>query len=222
MPMVPNMPIEEIIIVGGGLSVSEGLLLGLKSLIKDKCVLGCNYAFKHFDLTALCFTDSGFYKTKDPVRNPDIYEELSHLPLIIGLDKNPRLPIHPNTIIIKQPKTTIINKCPVTGLFALAIAEKLEPKNIFLLGFDWTVEGNTHYYEDTKHRGIGYTKFFKKHNPISYFKYFDNSKSKIYNVSPSSNISNFEKINYKKMFELLSIQTFNQDILRQNIKDLLK
>jgi hypothetical protein len=124
----------------------------------------------------------------------------------------------------------------LTGIFALTLAEKLEPKNIFLLGFDWNKRDpktiptgkdynpksdlNIHYYDkkEIQHRGLGYVGFYETHNPNNYFKYFENSKSKIYNVSPESNITTFEKIDYPTMFNLLSDVMYNQEDLRQEVR----
>ena len=227
--------ISDIIIIGGGKSVQEGIDLGLETHLEHKCVVLTNYAYRHFKGTFLCFSDRNFYKSDDLTKNPDIYEELKSLPLIIGLKHNPDLDnvLHSNTVMIKCPKKELRNNCPLTGLFALSIAEKLEPKNIFLLGFDWdkrpieeidrkNYKGesnlNIHYYkQEIPHRGLGYVGFYENHNPNNYFKYFKNSKLKIYNVSPNSNINTFEKINYLTFFNLLSNIKYNQEELRNQI-----
>jgi len=237
------MNIKECIIIGGGKSISEGISLGLKEKIKDKLVFGCNYSFKHFDLTALLFSDKDFYAAmhvKYDKTNPDIYKELGELPLIIGAKKNNDLDsvLHPNTIMINSPRLEL-GKAPVlTGLFALTIAEKLEPEQIFLLGFDWdrrdpktipigknynpNSDLDIHYYgKELKHRGSGYMGFYENHDPNNYFKYFNNCKSKIYNVNPNSNIENFKKITYSEFYTLLSNQIFEQEELRNYIKKII-
>jgi hypothetical protein len=234
--------IPEIIIIGGGKSIQIGLSLNLKNRIKDKFILGTNYSYKHFDLTALCFIDKNFYipeyarDSQHKEKNPDIWKELEVLPLILGLKKNPDLTefLHPNTIMIDNPKPSVGTF--LTGIFALTLAEKLEPKNIFLLGFDWNKRDpktiptgkdynpksdlNIHYYDkkEIQHRGLGYVGFYETHNPNNYFKYFENSKSKIYNVSPESNITTFEKIDYPTTFNLLSDVMYNQEDLRQEVR----
>lgn len=234
------MQIKDIIIVGGGKSISKGLETGLKEHLKDKCVILINHAYNHFEGTFLCFGDKDFYAAmhvKYDKTNPDIYKELGELPLIIGAKKNNDLDsvLHPNTIMINSPRLEL-GKAPVlTGLFALAIAEKLEPEQIFLLGFDWDRRDpktiptgknynpksdlDVHYYgKEIKHAGSGYMGFYENHDPNNYFKYFEKSKSKIYNVNPNSNIENFKKIDYTEMYSLLSNQIFNQDDLRAYIK----
>lgn len=236
------MEINEIIVIGGGKSILEGLNSpsnpSLQARLKDKCVITVNYAYKHFPSTFLTFIDRDFYKSTHLDKNPDIFKELGNLPLIIGLKINPTpTQLHPNTIMIPCPKKEIASICSLTGLFALAIADKLEPKNIFLMGYDWTRSPNhnptkrdnvgktnidIHYYKkEIQHRGLGYTGFYNNHNPDFYFKHFSNSKSKIYNVSPKSNITVFKKIDYSEFYSLLSNEKYNQDELRQYIKQKL-
>jgi len=236
--MVPN----EVIIIGGGKSVEEGLSLGLKNHIKDKFVIALNYSYKFFDNTFLCFGDSEFYKNDNPNKvYPNIYEELKTLPLIVGMKKNNKITkiIHPNTLVLPVNN----NYCGkdglkkgfysgfLSGLFSISIGIYLMDfkGTIFLLGYDWSKRTkkevnnkekiNIHYYKGIVHRGSQWTDSYEKHNPEGYFKSFLSEKEiKIYNVNPNSNILTFEKINYKKMFELLSTRTFEQDSLREFIK----
>ena len=230
--------INEVILIGGGLSINEGISLGLKEKIIDKCVFLTNYSYKHFSGTLLCFYDKDFYvpsyAKKEPNKYPDIYKELKNLPLIIGLKRNEGIEEFklPNTIIIPCPKKELGNPLLV-GIFTLAIAEIFEPKQIFLLGFDWNRQPipqdktkycpysnlDIHYYKkEIQHRGLGWTGFYDNHNPDNYFKFFKDSKSKIYNVSLQSNINNFEKIDYTTFFNLLSDVVYNQEELRQELR----
>ena len=246
------MNIKDIVIIGGGLSIKNGISLGLKDYLKDKFVIGCNYSFRHFDLTALCFVDKDFYlptlakKEENKDKYPDIHEELGKLPLIIGVAKNPSLGefIHPNTILVKKNSTYSPNPVKfgfmwnLCGLFALQLAGIFEPEKIFLLGFDWNKRDpktiptgkdyngksdlDIHYYgKEIIHRGSGYLGFYEPHSPNNYFKWFNNSKSKIYNVSPNSNIQNFEKIDYTTMFSLLSDVVYDQNKIREEIREKL-
>ena len=230
--------INDILLIGGGKSISEGLSLGLKDKLKDKCVFALNYAFKHFEHTCLFFKDFDFYvplyakKKENKDKYPDIYNDLKKEPLIIGHKQNNGLEefLLPNTKLIESKIES-----PLVGIFALDIACRLEPTNIFLLGFDFSrspipqdkskytgyADFNIHYYDDIKHRGISYTSFYDRHNPDNYFSVFNNSKSKIWNVSLESNIENFEKISYDKMFSLLNQEEVNQEEIRQEIKEKL-
>jgi len=220
--------LEEIIIIGGGASIKEGISLGLKDKLKDKFVIACNYAYKHFPHTLLACVDSDFYVPYYMQRkqNPDIYEELKKESLIITTANIDSKVLLPNTLIVKG--SGIYNNNPIKlgfynpilcGLFALHLAEYFEPKKIFLLGYDWNrrnpapidrrvYNGHTnldiHYYnkEEIPHEGIGKIGFYENHLANQYFKAFNNSKCKIYNVSLNSNIENFEKITYSEFFNL--------------------
>jgi len=217
--------LKEIIIIGGGKSIEEGISLGLQDKLKDKCVIATNYSYKHFPHSMLVCTDDKFYYPKNVSENPDIYEELKKEPLIITTANIPKEYLLPNTIIIKG--TGKYSNDPIKrgfytpilcGIIALHLAEYLEPKNIFILGYDWDrriglperdkkYNGHTdldiHYYKkEIPHRGLGYVGFYENHNSNQYFKYFEQSKCKIYNVSLISNIENFSKISYLKMFNL--------------------
>jgi hypothetical protein len=235
--------INQCILIGGGLSISEGIALGLKERIKNKFVILINYSYDTFDGTLLTFTDKIFYLPfsarikEDQLKNPDIYESLRQLPLIIGNDsqKIEKNYILPNTIIVKQSgsyhrEKSLINGFYVgglSGIFALSLASYLMnyTGEIFLCGYDWSkgkttkIEQNIHYYgEKIKHRGSGYVGYYNGHNPDNYFKRFLEPNLKIYNVSPNSNINTFEKINYEYMFRLLNNEEINQEELRNQIK----
>jgi len=240
--MVIMESINEVIIIGGGKSISTGLETGLKDHIKGRCVIALNYSFKYFDHTFLCFGDEKFYKDTAPDSPyPDIYDELGKLPLIIGMKQsiNEEKIIHPNTILL--PTNYSYNRkdnlkegvyCSfLVGIFALSLAIYLmEGKGIcYLLGYDWSRRNNEqknnrekidiHYY-DIKHRGTQLTSSYESHEPNFYFKPFEVEKGiKIYNVSPNSNINNFKKIDYTEMYSLLSNQIFNQDELRNYVKE---
>jgi hypothetical protein len=241
---MPMVPITEIIILGGGLSISEGISLGLKDLIKDKCTLTINYAYKHFSHTLMVFGDYGLYvpleaKKENKRKYPDIYEELKKEPLIIYANDKNNLGNWqlPNTLFIKTNSEYNTNPLKqefynhfLSGIYTLSLAQFLldYKGTIFLLGYDFgslnKKDDNIHYYtkEEINHKGINNTAPYTGHNPNQYFGHFKEPNIKIYNVSPNSNITNFEKIDYKKMFELLSIQTYNQEELRQEIKNKLK
>ena len=232
--------IKEVIVVGGGASIAPQIEV-LRPILASKCTILINYAYKHFDGTFLTYIDKDFYvplwaKENRNKNNVDIYKELESLPLIIGFQEHHGYDdfLHPNTYLIDNPKKEM-GRFPLTGFFALAIAEKLEPNNIFLLGFDWPRQpvpknvrdynpnsgGDIHYYKDIPHRGISFTGFYDNNNPDSYFKFFKDCKSNIYNVSLESNIQNFKKIGYSDFYTLLSNENYNQEELRTYIKSKL-
>jgi len=230
-----NIP-NECIILGGGYSIQEGIKLGLKEHLKNKFVIVCNYGFLHFIHTLLCFVDRDFYKTRNINKNPDIYDKLKSLPLIVGINHNGIEEFKlPNTILVhssmrlkKMNKVSdgFYTKYFLTGIFAMSLAAYLMNYvgKIYLLGFDWTKEGNTHYYnkKEINHKGIGYHNHYIKHKSEIPFKPFRILNDiKIYNVSPESDIPNFEKINYNQMFKLLNKEKYNQKELRKEIRNKL-
>ena len=224
--------VPEIIIIGGGKSIQEGISLGLKDKIKDKFVIACNYAYKHFPHTILAFVDRDFYKPRPDTNYPDIYNELKKEPLIIGLNINGVEEFKLDNTILLGSKY----REPLTGIFALNIAEKIIERGIiYLLGFDWTrrtgllerdpnynpnSDLQIHYYENIKHKGIGYVGYYENHNPDKKFVKFIKKDIKIYNVSLQSNINCFEKITYATFFSKLNNVVYNSNNLKQKIINL--
>jgi hypothetical protein len=227
---------QELIIIGGGASIQEGIALGLKERIKDKFVIALNFAYRHFDHTCLCFVDKRFYQGKllagDNSQTRDIinYEHLEALKkedLIIGTNLASEVLLN-NTITLKNSshfeRDILTNGCYRTflcGLFGLTLGSWLmnfEGK-IYLLGYDWTKDSQTHYYNDIKHRGINNTATYKHHSADFYFRqYLKLSNYCISNVSINSNIDCFEKITYTTFFTRLDSVVYNQDDLRAEIR----
>ncbi len=231
--------VSEIIVLGGGASISPHIS-SLQPVLASKCVVACNYAYKHFPCTFLCFQDRDFYKPRPDDRgvlpNPDCYEELKKLPLIVGIN-------HSGTDESKLNNTILLNhkeEESLTGIFALKMALRLmESGIIYLLGFDWNQrdpktipigkdyspksDQDLHYYgKDIIHRGTGYYGFYENHSAEMYFnKLIKKETLKIYNVSPKSNIPCFEKIDYEQFFKLLTDIHYNQDELRAYIRSKL-
>jgi hypothetical protein len=201
---------SECIIIGGGKSIKEGIELGLKNLLKDKFVITCNYAYRHFTPTIETFVDGDFYK--------DNLETLKTLPCIIGNKSQvaekyllPNTTLYPPGSIYygKDSLEKGVYSPILTGIWSITLAICLmkQQGTIYLLGYDWTQEGDTHYYskEEINHRGQGRVTFYKKHNADKYFKTFLIEKNiKIYNVSLNSQLQSFEKISYLSFFNLLN------------------
>ena len=188
-------------------------------------------------------------KEKSVIPNLEHVNKLKSLPLIIGNKfSGEQKDYYPNTIPLQccgtfskdifAKKRGVYTGC-MTGIFSLHLAAYLMnyTGTIYLLGFDWSMrkketvdphhyteyapEIKTHYYNDIPHRGIHRVKYFENHDPNENFKYFMMKGLKIYNVSPNSNISNFEKINYLTFFSLLSDVRYGQNKLRTQIKEKL-
>lgn len=132
---------NEVIIIGGGVSLNEGLNKGLKDLIKNKFTIALNHNYKHFNSTITMWIDQSFFK--------DEWERLKKVPLVIGrwsqrneqMKKTQQL----NNVILlrcaenhnfsdfKQPL-----QCKnLTGEFVITFCIALQIPTIYLLGFDF-------------------------------------------------------------------------------------
>ena len=142
----------QIIIIGGGRSIKEGIELGLWTKIKDLFTIGTNYSFNYFIPTILTFADVSFYKEQ--------LENLKKLPsILVGnfLIRKYKLEELPNLYLLSVNNSKYTRDLSegvykgFTGIFSLSLAIYLldnlgvEEKEIFLLGMDW---GNITYEKD--------------------------------------------------------------------------
>ena len=231
---------NQLVIIGGGASIKEGISKGLWDKLKDNFVFGLNYSYNHFpNPTAQIFVDNKFYEEK--------VGELKKLPLVIGkwnsnvikLIKKEKIN---NTILLKavsQYYRNIIHgvyKSSLCGIFALTLAIYLldEEGEIYLLGYDYSGQGKdkkgkaiTHYYQgepSLRHRGWSKTNYYDTRDRAKrdFEPYLKEKKIKIYNVSINSHIPTFPKITYDEFFNRLATRPQNQDQLRSWIKTQLK
>ena len=200
----------QLIIIGGGNSILDGIKIGLLEKLDGKFTCGINYAYKYFNSTFLvCLNYVDFYDANR--------KELKKLPLIVTCNRPHPSIWENNTVTVKEHFT-------LSGILALSVACKLlnADDEIFLLGYDYgAYNGKTHFYQDKiTHRGV---------NQIAYYDYeghaerdFGEFKGNIYNVSLSSSISCFPKISYIQFFKILDNQKYNQNILRKTINQKIK
>jgi hypothetical protein len=211
---------KDCILIGGGRSVLEGISLDLWQKIKDREIWSLNFAYKTIPYLPKkqLWIDVSFF-TNNIIDIQELYGN--------GVEciakSNQKYSFIPE---IKKYNTTrdasevnnnkmFIGKMGLVGFFALSLATKEKYDRIFLLGFDFgTIEGDTktHYYQDTiavKSTGINHPELYKTNNNIKKevedFEIFLKEPSKIYNVSPKSNIPYFEKINYTEFFKLINV-----------------
>ena len=227
-----NKP-NQIIILGGGTSIRNGIELGLWSELDGKFTIGLNYSYKFFQATLQTYVDAlTFYKYE--------VRELQQLPLVVGLpygikDPSPNTLLIPATNTYKRDLSNGIFTMSLVGTYALSMAiHLLDEGEIFLLGYDFGNIGGrvdehqrpmTHFYQgECQHSGIGKTNFYQiKNREQRDFGVFKNEKKvKIWNVSPYSNLTVFEKINYLTFFAKLSPEKYDQNELRDYVKATLK
>ena len=228
-PLKPS----QIVIIGGGKSISEGIRMGLWNKLKDKWTIGLNYSYKYYKSTIQCFVDNDFYKKE--------IENMKKLPLIIGKhheDYHFKKALLFNTITLncspdyhKDIKKGCY-KSSLCGLFALSLAiYLLDIGEIFLLGFDFGGLGKdkrgreiTHFYQNKiEHRGIGKVNYYyaNKRAEQNFGVYVPEKKVKIFNVSLESRIPTFPKISYSQFFSKLKKENHNQAWIRVYIKEKL-
>lgn len=227
---------KQAIIIGGGASVRDADLDKLDKRLEEKFVIGCNFAYKFLtNITLTAFVDKNSFYEKQK-------EELKNLPLVVGA-KNTGIKEEDNLILLKTVSkfdpsfnSGIYNKS-LCGVFSLSLAIYLGAKEIMLFGYDFGDVHNkkerfdgkilTHWYQDKFiHRGTGKCAYYENNNYSKGYKLFNCFNGlkniKIYNVSPNSNLNEFEKIDYNKFFKLLDWERCNQNQLRENIKERLK
>lgn len=239
---------KQLFIIGGGVSLKEGISKGLWDKLQNHFVIGINYSYLYYpNPTIQTFADIKFYEEESKKR------QFKKLSLIVG--KRHKIKILPNTIMLrtnskyKRDLLEGVYKSSLTGLFALSLGiYLLDEGEIFLLGFDYRAKTQptilphtskpinlivkdkkgrplTHFYQgEISHRGIGKTSYYNgKGRAEKDFKPFEKEKKiKIINVSLESRIDVFPKISYDTFFSMLGKDTYNQDIIRKCIKNKLE
>jgi hypothetical protein len=238
--------INDLIILGGSYSVTEGIDKGLFTFLQDKFTIGINYSYKFVNTTCNLGIDECLYEGTGTVP-PETHNEVARLPLWIGkAHKHIKRP-EPNSIFLKPSKVYDrdlkggVYRASLSGIFALSLAIKLldyaeGDTSIHLLGYGYGLQKNysyTHWYEkDFKHRGTGKTSWYQqtgidpetkqriKYAELEYKPFKTETKVKIFNVG-ESNIPTFDKINYEDLFSKKLSLVRNQDELRQEIREVL-
>lgn len=226
---------KQIIIIGGGTSIREGIDKGLWNKIKDKFTVGLNYSYHYFpNPTFQSFVDYDFYNKQ--------IKDLESLSLVIG-NKKKFKEILDNTIMIPAISKYYrdikpgVYKASLVGLWALSLTIYLTNPGdeIYLLGYDYgeAKRGNdktpslTHFYQGKiNHRGIGKINYYNAEGRARRdFGVYEIIKDiKIYNVSQISRIPTdiFPKITYDEFLKRLNRDKYNQEELRNEIKNKLK
>lgn len=215
---------KEVIILGGGASLEEGINLGLWDKIKEKEVWSINYAFLTMPFLPKreIWVDISFFRNNiEKLQN--LYKQ--------GVECHAKKHQHYATIpeiktyyTTRDPKEIseklYIGKMGLAGFFALHLAIKENFNPIFILGYDFgnlnITDKKTHYYQDKLNiysTGIGKPELYRnKDNTVKEeVKDFDilaieaqQQNLKIYNVSLISNIFSFEKISWEDFFTKLN------------------
>lgn len=244
-----NQKINQLIIIGGGASIKEGIAKGLWQKIEDKYTMGLNYSYKFFpNPTLQSYVDRDFYENN--------IKDLEKLPLIVGQSFPIKYASNTLTLSVTDKYKRDIKlhgcyKASLAGIFALSLGiYLLDEGEIFLLGYDYGElrkkdptkfitnkqeaqeiiykdsdnKALTHFYQgELKHRGIGIISYYNLRNRADRdFDCYKEEKSvKIYNVSKKSKIKTFPTLTYEEFFQKLNKEKYNQEELRNRIKQKL-
>ena len=224
--------LNQCILIGGGASFKEGISLGLWEKLNNKFSIGLNYSYKFFSSTINTYVDSTFYNIN--------LEDIKKLPLVIGQGRNLKNKF-PNTIII--PSNSVYNRdlrggcysAKLCGIYTLSLAIfLLDIGEIFLCGYDNGAITKdldakklriTHWYQNEfVHRGTGKVSYYdaKDRGEKDFGCFKNETKIKIWNVSPLSKINVFEKIDYPTFLQKINPEILNQEELREYVKLRLK
>lgn len=219
---------KECIILGGGTSLKE--LEHHWDKIEGKDVWSLNSAWKimPFLPTREIWVDKSFFKKSLPEliklheRGVKLY---SKEPVTVNLYSGyeDMITVYKANRHVERYTDDItrmfIGGLGLSGVFALSLAIHEGYERIFLCGYDFGTpqanEKQTHVYQNRMEdlrihsHGVGNLSVYrdkqgtiKKH--LKDFDYFLSHKDKILNVSLFSNIHQFKKVSYEKMFDLLN------------------
>jgi len=133
---------------------------------------------------------------------------------LLGFDGG-QLPVKENSLTIPFLSNGKLQNLPVEDVTNKFKNEKEAPNLILQDGRLYRII--SHFYQgDIEHRGIGKTEFYVKNDKVNrvFTPFKEETKCKIFNVSPKSNLNIFTKIDYTTMFNQMDNVVFNQNELR--------
>jgi hypothetical protein len=211
---------KEVIIIGGGFSIKEGIEKGLWDKIKGKEVWSLNYAYKFLPYlpTRQLWMDTTFFKNN--VKDLQALAE-KNVPLYTKVHPMYKEDMYKDKIKTyevtrdwtkRNDITLFVGQLGLVGTFALSLACEEKYDTIYLLGYDFGAKNNTdlntHFYVDDakgiqssglKNPNVYYENTSIKASVLNYNDY-NSYTSKILNVSLQSNISAFQRIGYDEFF----------------------
>jgi hypothetical protein len=169
---------KQLVLIGGGASIKEGLDKGLKDLIPKTFSCALNFAYKYFNSTLICGIDEKFFNEN--------YKDITKMPLFLGkancsvnIAGGRNCYLFQHSMKYDRELFGGIYSSTLAGLFALSTFIKLmDIGEIYLLGFDYgpirDLQGRplvdklgrplTHFYQEEtnhiEHRGIGKTNWY--------------------------------------------------------------
>lgn len=189
----------DIYIIGGGTSLKDFNW----SLLKDKKTIGCNAAFLlGADICKICiFGDDKFYKTYQM--------ELKRYKGIVVTNQTKLIPRAPNWLWYMARENTGLHFNALgwnanTGASAINLALLLQPKRIYLLGFDMKLsrEGKNNWHNKGLDKPSTVICDRMKKNFKYVYKDWQSkfSQVEIFNITDDSDLDVFPKIGVKEFW----------------------
>ncbi len=216
---------KSVILIGAGISIRDGIEKDLWQKIKGKEIWSLNFAYKTMPYlpTRELWVDTNFFKAYvDELQRLYFHGVKCCAKVHIKYQKIPEITTFITTRLTNEYHEKVyISGGGFVGFFALSLACKLDYDIIYLLGYDFGVankydkNGNinkdTHYYQNkipVLSTGVGHPELYLNNDGtlkdrVKNYEIYTKEKVKIYNVSPKSNISCFEKVNYDKFFNMV-------------------
>jgi len=219
---------KQVILLGGGSSVIEGLNKDLWNKIKNTEIWSLNFSYKFMPFLPkkIVWTDRKVFTD-----NCKEIQILYHKGVDLECRFNELYSLYPevkNYPIEKDRRKydskldkIFIGTLGLTGYFALSLAVKQQYDKIYLLGYDFGTpsfnDKSTHWYQGLKQNegylpvisnGIANTAVYMDANSaikssISDFDFYKEWNDKIVNVSSRTNIHQFKIISYDEFFNQL-------------------
>ena len=207
---------KSVFICGAGVSIQEGVETDLWTKLKESDieVWSLNWAFKTMPYLPKVemWIDIGFFN-KTIVELFNLYKKgvICYAKDHTKYKDIPEIHSLVTTRLTEQYNEKVyIGSSGLTGFFALSIARKEKYDNIYLGGYDFgSLDGtkNTHYYQNTlkvPSNGMGHPELYTtKDAKITDWEIYLKEPCLIWNVSPLSRISCFNKIDYPTFYKML-------------------
>jgi hypothetical protein len=219
---------KSVIIVGGGSSIQEGIDKRLWDKIKGREVWSLNSAFRTmpYNPTRQLWVDYRFFE-----HNAHYIQVMGSQGVKLTCKAHRKYAFIGDVVEqkeccrqrefygegMKNVPLVFIGGHGLSGCFALSLAVLEDYDIAYILGYDWGTtsvnQRKTHYYQDKikdlniYSRGAGNPEIYLEKLGKIFIKDFDlylKEKIKIYNVSPNSNLYQFEKIDYDNFFERIA------------------
>jgi len=222
---------QEVIIIGGGNSVREGIDKGLWDKIKGKEIWSLNSVFKLMPYlpSKQLWVDNSFFKHEigelQKLHKQGVHMISKNYRRLADLDKE--ITQYGSTRDIKnyhgkqaiEKNEIFYGRMGLCGQFALSLAVAMKFINIFLIGYDFgsksLEEKKTHWYQDKikdlniHSNGAGRPQVYlkpdgKPRRELEDWKvYLRETDVNIWNVSLISHLTYYPRISYEEFFEKL-------------------